>query len=102
MIHDDRHLRDRARHGKWVVPRIYGALARRAGRAISLVPGRAGGVGCSSPAVDLFALHVGFDEFLPGLHLLEDGFRFLGIVLWATFFVGAGLVAVKDRVTRGP
>jgi hypothetical protein len=88
-------------HGKWVVPGLYGALALAlAVRFRWFLAAREAWLLVASGT--MFALHVGFDEFVPGRHLLEDGFRFLGIVLWATFFVGAGLVAVKGRVTRGP
>jgi len=88
-------------HGKWVVPGLYGAMALAlAVRFRWFFAAREAWLLVASAA--LFALHFGFDEFLPGLHLLEDGSRFLGTVLWATFFVGAGLAALNGRVNRAP
>jgi|SRR5687767_3830099 len=88
-------------YGEWTVPGLYAVLAVALGlRFRRFLAARETWLLVASAA--LFALHVGFDEFVPGRHLLEDGFRFLGIVLWATFFVGAGLAAIARRPAATP
>lgn len=88
-------------YGQWVVPGLYATLALAlALRFRRFLAAREAWLLVASVA--LFALHVGFDELVPGRHLLEDGFRFLGIVLWATFFVGAGLATIAQRAAPAP
>jgi len=48
----------------------------------------------------LFLASAALDRWLPGLHLLEDGAKFVGIVTWATWLVGTGIVVLaRERRT---
>lgn len=47
----------------------------------------------------LFLGSAALDRWLPGLHLLEDGAKFVGIVTWATWLIGTG-IAVLSRERR--
>ncbi len=42
----------------------------------------------------LFLASAALDRWLPGLYLLEDGAKLLGIVTWATWLVGTGVVVL--------
>lgn len=47
----------------------------------------------------LFLASAALDRWLPGLHLPEDGAKFVGIATWATWLVGTG-IAVLAREHR--
>lgn len=43
----------------------------------------------------LLAVSVCFDRFFDGIHLVEDGAKFLGIAGWTAYFAGTGLAHLK-------
>lgn len=45
----------------------------------------------------LFLVSALLDRYAPGLHLLEDGSKFVGIVTWTTYFVATGLACLRPR-----
>lgn len=45
----------------------------------------------------LFLASAALDRWLPGLHLLEDGAKFVGIVTWATWLIGTAIAALTDE-----
>jgi len=49
----------------------------------------------------LFAASFGFDQFWPGNHLLEDGFKFFGIVTWASYFLMVSAAELKGQPAPG-
>lgn len=53
-------------------------------------------------AATAFVLSTAMDLALPGRHLLEDGLKLLGIVLWTIFFVGLSVAELLRRLERMP
>lgn len=45
----------------------------------------------------LFFVSAGLDLWLPGLQLLEDGAKFVGIVTWATWLIGTGVAVLAPE-----
>jgi hypothetical protein len=48
----------------------------------------------------LFLVSAALDHWLPGLHLLEDGSKFVGIATWATWLVGTAIAVLRASAGR--
>lgn len=53
-------------------------------------------------ALGLLAMSATMDRLVPGAHLLEDGSKFLGIATWATYWVGTGVIFLREAFAPGP
>lgn len=48
----------------------------------------------------MFLVSAALDRWLPGLHLPEDGAKFIGIATWATWLIGTGIAVLgRERGT---